>query len=266
MRIPELVKEYCRYYRILRNYRVRKPIEYLRLLSPNSTIRVLDLLPFRPKIIFDVGAYRGAWTRAYYRILGGEAEFHLFEPGPNVSQELKQSFQRCVNVHIHELALSSEGGQRDFHIAEEANLSSFETGRLLEAEPQSSWRKIRYEKTIQVKTDTLDHFYKERMGNGTIDLLKLDVQGHELAVLEGTGETLKKVRGILIEWNIIPLYQSDADFIHVHQWLTHHGFALAFIPFQYREHERLMYADALYLAQGPGGVPHERPHHYETAP
>jgi hypothetical protein len=49
---------------------------------------------------------------------------------------------------------------------------------------------------------------------GTVDVLKIDVQGYEDQVLEGAIETLRKTRSLLIEVNYAPdYYEGGPQFL-----------------------------------------------------
>lgn len=248
MRIPERLRQYYRYYRILRRYGVWHPREYLGVLRHANAVRILDLLPFTPKVLLDIGAYQGQWTQGYLRILGNAATFYVIEPISNLSQHLQTIFKRHHNVHVFTLAISSETGHKEFHVAHPPNFSSFEVSKPTDGR-QPSGTNFRFVETRRVPTETLDSFYKTRLEPRTIDLLKLDVQGHELQIMRHGTATLQKTRAILIEWNIVNDYCSDADFISVHQYLTAHQFVLSSIPYQYCTQGQLVYADALYVHQ-----------------
>ena len=58
-------------------------------------------------------------------------------------------------------------------------------------------------------------------------LLKIDVQGYELRVLEGAVKTLDRIRVVLVETGIASLYADDASFDEVYRFLTERGFTYA---------------------------------------
>ena len=73
---------------------------------------------------------------------------------------------------------------------------------------------------IDVKTTTLDAL------GYTPDLLKIDVEGAELAVLKGAQETLKTVRAMVVE-----LHGVDDE--KVFWQLAHHGFRVRYLAPRY---------------------------------
>ena len=247
MRWPEQLKDYTRYARLLWKFKVTRPNSYLRALSDHSPIRVLDLLPSKPEVILDVGANKGAWTGDYLEILGGDTRFYLFEPIPALCDRLRETHSDSQNVNVFCFALSSSKGTKQFCMADKPEFSSFEEWNADVGSKYFPDVKSTLGSQITVQTETLDNFYREHLSHTLIDLIKLDVQGHELSVFEGGKEALKKTKSILVEWNILHCYASSSDFIRVHEFLTKSDFALASIPFQYRAGKKLVYADALYF-------------------
>ena len=61
----------------------------------------------------------------------------------------------------------------------------------------------------------------------SVDLLCMDVQGAELRVLKGLGEVLERVRYIITEIEITPLYYGQAIYAEVHGYLKASGFRQA---------------------------------------
>jgi len=55
------------------------------------------------------------------------------------------------------------------------------------------------QKPKKVKVDTLDNQLKKHFAYETIDLLKIDVEGMEVEVLEGAEETLKRTKKVALE-------------------------------------------------------------------
>ena len=57
-----------------------------------------------------------------------------------------------------------------------------------------------------------------------VGLLKIDVQGAELAVLEGAAGCLRSTFALLLEINYVPHYAGGATFDTVHEAVRSHGF------------------------------------------
>lgn len=130
-------------------------------------------------IIFDVGANIGQFSSLLSRGLGQQAfEIHAFEPGSLAFDALQASFAANPNMRLNRLALGSTK-----HVAplyrdrEGSTLSSLYCRRIAGSEPA-------FTSSETVNVERLDD-YCSLHGITHIDLLKLDVEGHELEVLRG---------------------------------------------------------------------------------
>ena len=96
---------------------------------------------------------------------------------------------------------------------------------------------------IKVKVDTLDNFfssYKE------ILLIKLDVQGAELSIIQEGRETLKKTKLVLTEMSIIEMYHGACIYHDVDKFLRDNNFRIHTIISNYNK-DGLKYFDILYI-------------------
>ena len=109
-----------------------------------------------------------------------------FEPCSNNFEFLKKNkeINNCQNILINKLALSNKEGETKLY------LRGSGTHSIIEEYPGSGFE--------VVKLVTLDKALKEEV---IIDLLKIDVEGAEVDVLKGAGETLKKTRKVVIEYS-----------------------------------------------------------------
>lgn len=148
-------------------------------LSDSEFDAELLLLEFMIKpnsIFFDIGANKGEY--AYYaEKLMDAKNIYLFEPEKKLNKQLRSIFNDC---QIFDIALSDRNGTHQFKIPlingiADNCLSSLEVDNKEDNETEA----IVYE----VKTDTLDNFTKEK--NVFPDVIKIDVEGHELSVLKG---------------------------------------------------------------------------------
>jgi FkbM family methyltransferase len=132
---------------------------------------------------FDVGANIGSYTL----IAAEQANTAVvsFEPHP-ISFRLLQynvSLNRCTNVRLYNIALSNE--QRSALLTDDPELS---INRLTVSSNGTA---------LVVQCDTLDHICEElRM---TPKMVKIDVEGHEILVLQGFRRHLDGVDAFIIE-------------------------------------------------------------------
>lgn len=214
------------------------PVQYLRF---TDEAMLLSLLSFRPRLILDIGANHGEWTVGFRGLLGETTHFYLFEPTPHLNRELNIRFGQYPNVHIYPLAMSSDRGEATFNVSLQDDLSSLEAIRSINGFNHTTTE------AVTVMTETLDHFHETVLHGAEIDLIKLDTQGHEYAILSAAAEALSHTKALLIEWNIVHVYDSSSDFITIHKRLEELGFVLSSIVHQARWGEQLAWADALYV-------------------
>jgi FkbM family methyltransferase len=164
-------------------------------------LRALELLArawgHQPLTVFDVGANAGQWAREAAQILQLGA-IHCFEPSPRAVAELRRNVRHSA-LRVHNFALGDRDG--------EASLFSDEPGSQL-----SSLYKRRldhhghhFEEEATVPIKRLDSFCAEA-GIRRVDLLKLDTEGGELAVLRGAGRMLTEgsIEAIQFEFGTTP--------------------------------------------------------------
>ncbi len=154
-----------------------------RLLSPGETA-------------VDVGANIGSMAAVLARRSASGGSVHAFEPHPELYSKLTANVASwkgsgCVaGVECHALALSDREGEAELHVPESFAVNS----------GLSSLSRSTRGSSLSVRTATLDGFFRSRPIPA---LLKLDVEGHEAAVLKGARTLLAsgRVRDILFEEN-----------------------------------------------------------------
>jgi FkbM family methyltransferase len=133
-------------------------------------------------VFFDVGANKGLYSKELLsQYTTSITELHLFEP----SKELVESYLRFSDkrVHVNNYALSETSGTATLYkVSGNSGLNSLTRRRL-------EHFKVAMDEVEEIKKVTLDE-YVESNGIRTIDLLKIDVEGHELDVLKGAKSTL----------------------------------------------------------------------------
>lgn len=158
------------------------------------------------KVVFDVGAYDGG-TAIRYREYFPETEVYSFEPFPASFAKLETNASKHSFIHPVNAAVADTVGEAVLHVN-----SMDATNSLLPAETTNSYLDdlTREVAEVNVRTTTIDAFCAENRID-TIDILKIDVQGNGLAVLQGAGNMLRnhKIRLIYIEIEFIQIYRHQ---------------------------------------------------------
>jgi FkbM family methyltransferase len=129
--------------------------------------------------IFDVGANEGLFLEMIALGLAGVPfRVHAFEPSETAFEILRQKAGTRPEVILNNFALGREQGQAElFYEKTGSGLGSLYRRRL-------DHFGIDFSQSQRVSVETLDQYCAQR-GIQRIDLLKLDVEGHELEVLRG---------------------------------------------------------------------------------
>ena len=151
----------------------------------------------KPKRVLDIGAHIGDFTRAL-SILSPECEFIMVEANPNCKSYLEQ-----IQHPHHILALSSTTGTSQLYV-EKAN--QIGTGASLYKE-NTQWYGDDMFDLVETPTDTLDN--QKYFPDEVIDLVKLDVQGAELDILNGGSKTIKRSKYVLAEVSLVEYNQGS---------------------------------------------------------
>ena len=168
---------------------------------------------------FDVGANRGEFTQALAPHFPATT-FFLFEPSPTTFSRLLSEVQSPQAVAMN-FGLGKKEAYRPLYKesihARIGSLTKFPTSAT--------------DFTESVKIRTLDNVVRE-LNVDCIDLLKLDVEGHELDVLRGATELLEKkaIKVIQFEFGEFNVY-SRIFFKDLFDLLNHYGFSIAVIKF-----------------------------------
>jgi FkbM family methyltransferase len=128
-------------------------------------------------VIFDVGANVGDYALCCRELMPDDAEVHAFEPSARTFALLKTKLQGS-NIHLHNLGFSDSS--RDTTLFSSEPGSTIASVHALER----PIRPFRDEFAETVSLTTIDSFCAEQ-GIQRIDFLKLDIEGHEVAALEG---------------------------------------------------------------------------------
>jgi FkbM family methyltransferase len=153
-----------------------------------------------PKRFLDIGAHTGEFTQNILR-LAPECQVVMVEANPNCEPYLQK-----LNHGYDILALSNKQGKAELFV-EKANMLG--TGASLYKENTEWYADGKFDK-VEVELDTLDN--KKYFGYEVIDLVKLDVQGAELDILEGGRKTITRSKYVLIETSLV-VYNHGAPMV-----------------------------------------------------
>ena len=172
--------------------------------------------------ILDVGANTGQYALELRKI-NFEGDIISFEPIISVFKELKNNLSNDTKFTPKNFALGDKNETKIINIAKNfASSSFFERTKYME----ENAKQTEYVSEEKVQIKILDDIYDTLCEPSDIVFLKLDTQGYEKNILNGSLESLKKIRGIQIELALKPTYVGAPDFKEIFTIVENLGFKL----------------------------------------
>ncbi|MBW4509247.1 MAG: FkbM family methyltransferase [Scytonematopsis contorta HA4267-MV1] len=153
--------------------------------------------------VFDVGANIGDYSILLSKLVRDSGKVYSFEPTSNIFNQLQQrlSQSKCNNVNAFSFAIYSENTQIEFNQFPEEYSAWNSLGKPEMLNPNGSGEYVPIVNSEIVKAISLDSFCEEH-DIKTIDYLKIDVEGAESDVLQGTTKLLSKKAIQFIQFEI----------------------------------------------------------------
>ena len=168
---------------------------------------------------FDVGASNGVWSHQVSEDFPN-ATFDLFEPLVDYASEYQEKLEPRLAKHpsfrLHKVALGAECKRIPFYFyPEPANSTS------LRPNGQSPEARV-----IEVDMFTIDYVIQE-FRLAVAQVLKIDMQGSELSILQGSRKALPQMELLLLECWLTRAYGPSTPLLtEVAEWLRDVGFYL----------------------------------------
>jgi FkbM family methyltransferase len=174
-----------------------------------------------PATVIDVGANEGQFALAA-RVAAPQAQIIAFEPLIEAAVVFRKNFARDPRTRLERAALASQTESATIYVTNRADSSSI----LKPGEAQAEVFSVREVRQISVQTRRLDDILRADELDAPC-MLKLDVQGAELRVLEGAGDLLESVSHVYVETSFTTLYEGQPLFRDIYDFLTAKRFAFA---------------------------------------
>jgi FkbM family methyltransferase len=172
-------------------------------------------------VFVDVGAHVGYYSLKAAAKAGPSGRVIAIEPNPDTIRKLQANIResKAYRILVYPVACSDSQGVVEFYSAQHENSSASSMSAVNAAQGKS------VTSSYQVHTRRLDDIVHES-GVSRVDAIKIDVEGAELLVLKGAGETLDRYHPIvaveLMEEQLKNMGSSSAQVIG---FLRSHGYA-----------------------------------------
>jgi FkbM family methyltransferase len=172
---------------------------------------------FIPDAVVDVGANKGKYS-AFIRRMYPSTSILLIEADSMHDNQLKKFCDGKVGVEYRIALLSS-------HMEESVPwYGGGDTGNSMFREQSEVYQQ---DAPVRKKSQTLDHVVSQsHLASRRVGIIKIDVQGAELLVLQGGKDTLKQATFVQIEASTVQYNEGGSCTWEVDEFLRSQGYAL----------------------------------------
>jgi FkbM family methyltransferase len=151
-------------------------------------------------VILDIGAYIGL-SVLYFKQLYPDSRIVAFEPNPIAFEMLKENMfiNNIQNVELLNCAIWTNDGKKEIYI-DDTDMNRYSVASFR----KNCWNGEVRSRKLEVVTKKLGQYIE-----GSIDMLKLDVEGAEQQILKDIVPNLTDIRNIVIEYHPTPNQNID---------------------------------------------------------
>ena len=211
-----------------------RPLYYMALIekifNPLSSLHHKRILNYLNELdiekIIDIGAHKGEFLENMLKIEKVNS-FYAFEPQKNIFNELNKKFSKNEKITLFNFAMDKEITNKKLKINKLSMTSS-----LAEINEESLYLKIKnfltfsrsnFEDEYEIQTNTVDKIFENISLQKS--LLKIDVEGFEINVLEGSQIKLKEIPFVLLE-NQFGNHYKNNNFKNITKLLSKQNFKI----------------------------------------
>lgn len=160
----------------------------------------------------DIGANKGDWATAFLKAFP-QSKVICFEPDPLSKQYFQVLLDRFPSLELHNIAIAERNGNATLYTRDEVWGGASIVSRVRNG----------FNRKINVEVVTLDSFINSR--ELFPDVIKIDVEGAEMLVLQGAINTLSRVSIVQFEFSDLQM-TSKLYFKDFFDFFTSAGFRL----------------------------------------
>ena len=184
--------------------------------------RIKIVKNFNINVLIDIGASVGQYALEMRKI-GYKGKIISFEPRKSAYNILKEVAAKDKNWLTYNYAIGNENKNDFINISGTTDSSSIleMLPKHLEASPKSIYIN---KEAIEIKR--LDTIYKSLIADRDRIMIKIDTQGFEKYVLDGTEKILSKIAIVQLEMSLVHLYEKEILWEQMIGYLDNKDFSL----------------------------------------
>lgn len=179
---------------------------------------VHSFLTAPPLLAIDIGGNVGNYS-AELRRRNPDLEIHTFEPASTNIEKLRRRFENDGKTSIIPFGLSDEASSAKLYANEPGSGLGSLTRRNLDH------IQVSFDHEEDVRLMRFDSYWASELGRRPIDIVKIDVEGHELATLKGFGDALDATKVVQFEFGGCNI-DTRTYFKDFWDFLTERGFSI----------------------------------------
>lgn len=210
----------------------------------HRSIRLAKKIPDQNFIILDIGGGIGASLNLYNKLFP-KNKIIVFEPILDNYKSIKSKFANFSNIEVCNIAVGNENSKKQINVANRITSSSLFP---LAAEPDSNFyneKSLGQNRIESIEIVRLDDFLVKYPNE--IGIMKIDVQGYEMNVLQGAELILKRTNIVLLEVNNHDVYAGAPKYFDIDIYLREHDFTLYDIIPSVLDKGKLKEWDVIYI-------------------
>lgn len=219
---------------------------HLRLRVAPAIEHIAALSPFSFSTVVDVGANRGQFATVARRLFPN-ARIYSFEPLTGPADIFTKALGGDAGVSLFKTAIGPEAKSATIYVTTRDDSSSL----LQPGAAQDDIFGVTTARTDQISVRRLS----DCIGDAEIQdqaLLKIDVQGGERDVLDGSSNLIDRFAAVYVECSFVEVYEKQPLYHDIARWMDAHHFRLAGVYNQYVDpHHGPVQADFLFLRSKP---------------
>jgi FkbM family methyltransferase len=171
--------------------------------------------------VLDIGANVGLHTCRFASLVGSTGRVFAFEPNPGVASRLRTNLElnRFDNVELLTCGLSDIAGEARLYVNDDTLANKNAT---LVADPENSATV-----SVPVELRRLDDCWERELGRGSVNFVKIDIEGFEFAALRSGEEMIRACAPVILaEFSQYFAELLGYSWKHVTEWFSDLGYQL----------------------------------------